>query len=125
MRGGSGSHWSAVGRLFLWVVFSYAALVAFYLVVFRLQVRWLNDAVRVFNKHALNPVMMFVDRRHFYASVLRHKGRRSGKEYAIPVVAQPVEGGYIILLAYGEDVDWLKNVRASGRCTIETRDGTP
>ena len=35
------------GRLVLWVVLPYAALVVFYLVVFRLQVRRLNDAVCV------------------------------------------------------------------------------
>jgi hypothetical protein len=72
------------GRLVLWVVLPYAALVAFYLAVFRLQVRRLNDAVCFLNKHILNPVMMFLDRRHWYAAVLRHKGRRSGREYATP-----------------------------------------
>ena len=115
--------WRRAGRLLLWGVSLYTALIAFYLLVFRLRSERLNRAVCVFNKYVLNPVMMFVDRPHLYAATLRHTGRRSGREYAIPVVAAPVEGGYLIPLAYGEDVDWLKNVRASGRCTIEARDG--
>lgn len=113
-----------LGRLLVWGVSLYAALVAFYLVVFRLRVRRLNYAVCIFDKHVLNPVMMFLDRRHWYAAVLRHKGRRSGREYATPVTAEPTADGYVIPLSYGEDVDWLKNVRASGRGTIEARDGT-
>jgi hypothetical protein len=40
------------------------------------------------------------------------------------VTAEPTADGYVIPLSYGEDVDWLKNVRASGRGTIEARDGT-
>ena len=113
-----------VRRIVLWVVASHAALAAFYLLIFRLQIRPINDTVRTFNKHALNPVMMLVDRRHWYAAVLRHRGRRSGKEYATPVTAEPTDDGYVMPLSYGEDVDWLKNVRAAGQCTLEARDGT-
>jgi deazaflavin-dependent oxidoreductase (nitroreductase family) len=73
-----------------------------------------KDAIRVVNKWALNPVMLrFAGRRHWYAAVLRHTGRKSGRRYATPVVAVPVEGGFVIPLPYGEGVDWLKNVRAA------------
>src|SRR5215212_10211001 len=65
------------GRLVLWVVLPYATLVAFYLVVFCVQIRSINDAVCFFNKRVLNAMMMFLDRRHWYAAVLRHKGRHS------------------------------------------------
>lgn len=116
--------WRRGGRFILWVISLYTALVAFYLVVFRLRVRRLNDAVRVFNKHVLNPTMMLLDRRHWYAAVLRHTGRSSGREYTTPVTAEPTGDGFVIPLSYGEDVDWLKNVRASGRGTIQARDGT-
>jgi hypothetical protein len=58
-----------LGRLVLGGIILYSALVAFYLVVFRLQMRRLNDAMCVFNKHVLNPVMMFVDRPHLYAAI--------------------------------------------------------
>lgn len=81
------------------------------------------DAVRTFNKYVLNPVMMrLAGRKHWYAGVIRHIGRRSGKDYATPVVANRVEGGFLIPLPYGRGVDWLRNVLAAGRATI-TVDG--
>jgi hypothetical protein len=53
----SKSLWSRLGRFVLWIAFSLGALSAFYLVVvFRIQIGPVNDAVRVFNKHLLNPV---------------------------------------------------------------------
>lgn len=119
-----GYPWRWARRLVLWICLPYAALAAFYLLVFRLQARRLNNAARIFNKRILNPVMATLDRRHWYAAVLRHRGRHSGKEYVTPVTAEPTGDGFVIPLSYGEGVDWLKNERAAGRCTIEAREGT-
>jgi deazaflavin-dependent oxidoreductase (nitroreductase family) len=85
-----------------------------------------RDKIRLLNKHVLNPAMMnLAGRRHFYAAVIRHRGRRSGREYATPVVAVPVAGdAFVIPLPYGEDVDWLKNVLASARAMVEARGET-
>lgn len=78
-----------------------------------------KDAIRVFNKWVINPLIMtMAGRRHWYAAVLRHTGRRSGRAYSTPVVAVPVEGGFVVPLPYGEGVDWLKNVLAAGRATL-------
>lgn len=121
-RKGSKSHLRWAGRLLLWIAFSYVVLVVFLSVVFRLRVRPLTDAVRVSNKHVLNPAMMkLAGRKHWYTAVIRHTGRRSGKEYATPVVAEPIEESFIIPLPYGERVDWLKNVFTSGQATIEAK----
>jgi deazaflavin-dependent oxidoreductase (nitroreductase family) len=112
-------------RVLVWMLLPYLMLGAFYLlVVFRLQLRPINDVVRLFNKRLLNPVMMALDRRHWYAAVLKHRGRRSGNEYTTPVTVGRAVDSFVIPLSYGEEVDWLKNVRADGRCTIETRNGT-
>jgi deazaflavin-dependent oxidoreductase (nitroreductase family) len=79
----------------------------------------LKNAVRVFNKHVLNPVMMnLAGRKHWYAAVIRHTGRRSGKSYATPVVADRVADGFILPLPYGTGVDWLRNMLASGRAAV-------
>ena len=79
----------------------------------------LKNAVRVFNKHVLNPAMMnLAGRKHWYAAVIRHTGRRSGKSYATPVVADRVADGFILPLPYGTSVDWLRNVLAAGRETV-------
>lgn len=84
---------------------------------------FVRDAVRTFNKHLLNPAMMHLaGRKHWYAAVIRHTGRRSGKNYATPVVADRVAGGFVIPLPYGTDVDWLRNVLAAKRATV-TVDG--
>ena len=80
---------------------------------------FIRDAVRSFNKHVLNPAMLLLaGRKHWYAAVIRHTGRRSGKSYATPVVAEQVAGGFILPLPYGEDVDWLRNLLAAGHATI-------
>lgn len=81
-----------------------------------------KDAVRAFNKHILNPLMMLVaGRRYWYAAVIHHTGRRSGRPYATPVVADRVEGGFVIPLPYGTGVDWLRNVQAAGAATLQVR----
>ena len=78
-----------------------------------------RDAVRSFNKHALNPAMMYLaGRRYWYAAVVRHTGRQSGRHYATPVVADRVTDGFIVPLPYGTRVDWLRNVQASGTAAV-------
>lgn len=78
-----------------------------------------RDAVRSFNKHVLNPAMMrLAGHKHWYAAVIRHTGRRSGKSYATPVVADRVIDGFIVPLPYGAGVDWLRNVVAAGSATV-------
>ncbi len=79
----------------------------------------LKDEVRQFNKHVLNPAMMHLaGRRHWYAAAIRHTGRRSGRHYATPVVADQVANGFVVPLPYGTDVDWLRNVQESGTAAI-------
>jgi deazaflavin-dependent oxidoreductase (nitroreductase family) len=91
--------------------------------------RPLLAAVRVSNKHLLNPLMRtFAGRKNGYAAVIRHTGRKSGKPYSTPVGAERVQDGFIIPLGYGTQVDWLQNVIAAGRATLsangETHDVT-
>lgn len=79
-----------------------------------------RNAVRTFNKYVLNPAMLrLAGRKHWYAAVIRHTGRRSGRSYATPVVADRAAGdGFILPLPYGTGVDWLRNVLAAGTATI-------
>ena len=66
-------------------------------------------------------MMRLAGRRYFFAGVIRHTGRRSGREYATPIWAVPTTEGVVISLPFGESADWLKNLLAAGRATIETR----
>lgn len=79
-----------------------------------------RDAVRVFSKYLLNPAMLrLAGRKHWYAAAIRHTGRRSGKSYTTPVVADRMADGFVVPLPYGTHVDWLRNVLAADRATIQ------
>jgi len=78
-----------------------------------------RDAVRVFNKHILNPaVLRLAGRKHFYASAIQHTGRRSGTHYVTPVAANRVTDGFVVPLPYGTHTDWLQNLKADSNGSI-------
>lgn len=53
--------------------------------------------------------------------VLIHVGRSSGTTYETPLDAHAVDGGYIFILMYGSESDWVKNVLAAGSATLRIR----
>lgn len=78
-----------------------------------------RDLIRTSNKYLLNPIMLrLAGRRYWYASLLQHTGRRSGKRYATPVVADRIDGHVLVPLPYGTDVDWLRNVLTAGEASL-------
>lgn len=82
----------------------------------------LLGAIRVSNRYLLNPLMLrLAGHKHWYASVIRHTGRRSGKQYATPVVADRTADGFVIPLPYGTGVDWLQNVLAAGQANVSAQ----
>jgi len=83
------------------------------------------DVVRVANKRLLNPVVLrLAGRKHFYASVIRHTGRRTGRSFRTPVVAERVSDGFVVPLPYGPHVDWLRNLEARGAGTLRYKGRT-
>jgi deazaflavin-dependent oxidoreductase (nitroreductase family) len=56
--------------------------------------------------------------------VVVHTGRRSRRQYRTPVNVFRRGDRYIIALTYGSNADWVRNVLANGRCTLETRGRT-
>ncbi|HET7271558.1 MAG TPA: nitroreductase family deazaflavin-dependent oxidoreductase [Rubrobacter sp.] len=111
-------------RLVLRIVFLAPLLLVLVVAFFRLQaIKSITDASRALNKRFGNPAMMrLAGRRYFFAGVIWHKGRRSGREYATPIWAVPTTEGFVIIsLPFGEGADWLKNVLAAGQATLETR----
>ena len=54
-------------------------------------------------------------------AALRHRGRRSGKEYVVPIAVIPTDTTFLIALPWGRGTDWVRNVRAAGSCTIRWR----
>ena len=47
-------------------------------------------------------------------SLVRHRGRRSGKTFATPVAARRTADGFAIPLAFGAEADWCRNLLAAG-----------
>lgn len=48
-------------------------------------------------------------------SILRHKGRTTGKAYSTPVVGLRTPDGFLIPLPFGDATQWARNLFASGR----------
>lgn len=76
-----------------------------------------------FNRRITNPVLGTLAPYVPPMAVVVHRGRRSGRLYRTPVLSFPVDGGYAIALFYGRDTDWVRNVRAAQRCTLQRRGG--
>lgn len=75
--------------------------------------------IRTSNKYLLNPVMLrLAGKPYWYASVVRHTGRRSGKQFSTPVVVEKVGDHLIVPLPYGVNVDWVRNVLTAGGATV-------
>jgi deazaflavin-dependent oxidoreductase (nitroreductase family) len=74
----------------------------------------LSRRVARFNKLINNPVQ------GVYAwvlppwAVILHRGRRSGRPYRTPLLAFKRDRTLVIALLYGEESDWLRNLRAGG-----------
>jgi deazaflavin-dependent oxidoreductase (nitroreductase family) len=74
----------------------------------------LSRGVAHFNKRVTNRIQ------GLYAwlvppwSVILHRGRRSGREYRTPLFAFRRDRVLVIALLYGDESDWLRNLRAGG-----------
>ena len=71
-----------------------------------------------FNRHVTNPIQRMWAGWAPSFGILEHVGRRSGTPYRTPLTVfnAEVDGkpGVAILLTYGPDRDWLKNLNAAG-----------
>lgn len=50
--------------------------------------------------------------------VVTHVGRSSGVEYRTPLDAHPTRNGYVLVVRYGRESDWVRNILASGWATL-------
>ncbi|MGB5758132.1 MAG: nitroreductase family deazaflavin-dependent oxidoreductase [Acidimicrobiales bacterium] len=97
-----------------------ALLGAVFVVGMRRKSPGVQGAVRRMNKAFWNPRSMeTAGRCGAYASVVHHVGRRSGTAHDTPVVPVETEDGFVIALPYGTHADWVRNVLAAGRATID------
>jgi hypothetical protein len=79
----------------------------------------LLDRIRLFNKNVTNKIMSRISGKKFgHFALISHEGRKSGKVYTIPIIAEPVNNGFIFALTYGRKVDWCSNVLGKGGCSL-------
>jgi deazaflavin-dependent oxidoreductase (nitroreductase family) len=71
-----------------------------------------------FNKYVTNPVQRLWAGWLPGFGILEHVGRKSGKPYRTPLNVFATDDGMAILLTYGPDRDWLKNITATGHARI-------
>jgi deazaflavin-dependent oxidoreductase (nitroreductase family) len=97
-----------------------AALGLVFVVGMRTRSKPVLDAVRRMGRATKPLVLRSAGRDGSPTSVVQHVGRTSGRSYRTPVVAAAFDGGFVIALPYGPNTDWLKNVLARGRATIQS-----
>jgi deazaflavin-dependent oxidoreductase (nitroreductase family) len=69
----------------------------------------------------VNPVIRPLASRLPMFAILSHRGRSSGRTYRTPINVFRRGDDYYFFLTYGSDVQWVKNVLATGSCSIEAR----
>jgi len=80
----------------------------------------LADRLARFNRRLPNRVIRtFAGRRLSPVALMVHQGRRSGRQYRTPVMPLPLGDGFLVSLPYGPERDWVRNVLAAGRCTLQ------
>ncbi|UXA14324.1 nitroreductase family deazaflavin-dependent oxidoreductase [Mycobacterium sp. SMC-8] len=71
-----------------------------------------------FNRHVTNPIQRMWAGWAPTMGILEHTGRRSGRRCRTPLTVFSTADGVAILLTYGPDRDWLKNIVAAGGGTM-------
>jgi deazaflavin-dependent oxidoreductase (nitroreductase family) len=51
-------------------------------------------------------------------AIVRHRGRKSGRQLAVPVAIVTTADGFIINLPWGAGTNWVRNVLAADGCTL-------
>jgi len=77
--------------------------------------------VAEFNKRVTNPAARTITPWLPNLGTLEHVGRKSGKRYRTPLLVFKTRDGYAILIGYGPETDWVKNVLAGGPTVLHKR----
>jgi deazaflavin-dependent oxidoreductase (nitroreductase family) len=71
--------------------------------------------------HVVNPVLRHVAPHLPSFALVRYRGRKSGRRYEIPLNVFRDGDDWAIVLTYGSDAQWVKNVLAAGDAEMTTR----
>ena len=70
------------------------------------------------NKRVFNPMEIRRGKR----PTITHTGRTSGRTYVTPLDAHRVADGFVFIVMYGSQSDWVKNVLAAGGAKLRIGD---
>ena len=82
------------------------------------------QSVARFNRRVTNPIGRIWAGSAPGFAIVEHVGRKSGTPYRTPLNVFPTDDGFAILLTYGPNRDWLKNLTAAGGGRLEHRGKT-
>jgi deazaflavin-dependent oxidoreductase (nitroreductase family) len=101
------------------VVLGFLALAVAFIVGWRAKSGLVLGPIVWLSRKAMNPIQMrTAGTPGAYASIIRHRGRRSGTEYATPIGVVADGDGFLVALPYGSRAQWLRNVLAAGSATL-------
>lgn len=78
-------------------------------------------ALARFNKRVTNPIQSTYAPHLAPWAIITHVGRKSGQTYRTPVVGFRSGSTFAVVLFYGPESDWVRNVRSAGSATITRR----
>lgn len=82
---------------------------------------YLPRALARFNRYVTNPIQRRWAGVIPLHGIIEHVGRRSGRRYRTPVLTFRAGGGFVFLVGYGLQSDWLRNVLAAGGADLVHR----
>ena len=101
------------------VVLALAALAIGFVMAWRKKSGLVLEPIIWMSKRVMNPMQMrSAGTPGAYASIVRHRGRISGAEYATPVGVVADGDAFLVALPYGARAQWLRNVLAAGSATL-------
>jgi len=112
----------ALAKLVAWLAVLVGAIAVVFVAGMRSKSPTVLNAVRRISKATKPYVLKTAGTAGSRTGVIHHVGRTTGTPYETPIVAEPVDEGFLIALPYGPNPDWLKNVLARGAATL-THDG--
>jgi deazaflavin-dependent oxidoreductase (nitroreductase family) len=77
--------------------------------------------IRPFTVAVVNPVARHLAPHLPFFCIATYRGRTSGRLYRTPLNVFRRDSRVVFALTYGEEVQWVRNVRAAGECEIRTR----
>jgi deazaflavin-dependent oxidoreductase (nitroreductase family) len=77
--------------------------------------------MRPFTTRIVNPVTRRIAGWAPWFGIIVCRGRKSGREYRVPMNVFRQGDTFTFALTYGSDVNWVRNVMAAGECRLISR----